>query len=101
MVLLVLSGLAVLVAVAGFSFAAGYLVTYPARRRQHDRIIELTAELEAVTPKQPPQPPITISYSIGVPLGILLQHRPEINDLRDKVVEHWREHSKPDDELVH
>lgn len=45
-----------------------------------------------------PQPTHTVSVGIGVPLGILLQHRPEINDLRHKVVEHWREHSDADDD---
>lgn len=96
--LILIAGYFLLMAASVLSFIAGVCAGYPLRRRQQQTIADLTAQLAAATPKRPP---ITVSYGIGVPLGILLQHRPEINQLRDKVVAHWREHSKPDDELIH
>jgi hypothetical protein len=40
-----------------------------------------------------PQPTHTVSISHGVPVGILLQHTPEANYWRRKVVEHYQQHS--------
>jgi hypothetical protein len=80
--------------VAGY--ALGVVTGYKARQRQRQQITALTARLNRPVLR----PPITVSYAPGVPL-LVLQHRPEINRLREQVVEHWREHSAPDDDLIH
>lgn len=89
---------ALLVLAVPVAYVLGVLTDRLARAKMRREIEDLTKQLARQDSQKPTH---TVSYGIGVPLGILLQHRPEINALREQVVEHWREQSQPDDELIH
>ena len=77
------------------SFVLGVLTSYPARQRQRRAIVLLTRQLSARVERQPP--PYTVTLSQGVSLQVLLS-RPPLAALAEQSVEHWREHSQPEDD---